>query len=46
MIGREITAKDGETDDDDEADALDDADDEECADMVRGSRKAKKMRRR
>ena len=56
MIGREIAANDGEADEDDEADALahaideDDAlahaDDEECADMVRGSRKAKKMRRR
>ena len=54
MIGRELAANDGEADEeaalahgideDDEADALADADAEECARMVRGS--AKKMRRR
>ena len=54
MIGRELAANDGEADeeaalahgideDDEEADALADADAEECARMVRGARK--KMRR-
>ena len=53
MIGRELAANDGEADEeaalahgideDDEADALADADAEECARMVRGARK--KMRR-
>ena len=54
-IGRELAAKDGESDndalahasdEDGEADALADADAEECAHMVRGYHKSKKMRKR